>query len=162
MKRFTRRKAVALHTLLKTVKQRIENINSGGCGVFAYYLSEFLSTKGYSSRIICLDMEFDRHDAKHHSNMQAIANRDKKSSFAYDHFGLRVGNYYIDSENLVRSEELPVIYRHYKPLGTISRSDLNFLNSLDDKWNHRYDRSQNELMKRLLYAVVGKFSQTKN
>ncbi|MGM1428296.1 hypothetical protein ACS126_03505 [Sphingobacterium lactis] len=159
MKRFTRQKAETLHALVKTVKQRIENINTGGCGVLAYYLSEFLAMKGYPSQIICLDGEFDRYDTEHQSNMRAIADRDKKSSFVYDHFGLKVGDYFIDANILTRSADIPNIYGHLKPLGTMSRSDLKFLISLDDKWNHRYDRSQNDHMKKLLYGIVCRFSR---
>lgn len=158
MKRLTRRQAENLNASLKAVKQRIDNINSGGCGVFAYYLSEFFSKKGYNSQIICLDMEFDRHHAEYHSNMRAIANRDKTSSFVYDHFGLQVGDYFIDANIMVKSRDLPPIYGHFKRLGTMSRNDLKFLISLDDKWHHLYDRSQNQLLKRMLYGIVSKFS----
>lgn len=158
MKRFKQAQAEILHSLLKQVKRQIKNVNSGGCGIFAFYLSGFLAQKGYPCQIICLDMQLNRYHSEYESNRLAIANRDQKSSFVYDHFGIKLGDFFIDANFLIKTKDLPSAYNYFKPLGTMSRNDLKFLISFEDKWHQSYDRSQNQLMKRLLYAVVSKFS----
>lgn len=156
MKRFTKPKVEVLHSLLKTVCKKIEYINYGGCGIFAYYLSGLLAENGYRSEIICLDRPCSESARKHRSNLCSIAKRDKTASFIYTHLCLKIGNYFIDCEAYEKIRKENVFNEGYRALGKISRNDLKFLISLEDRWNRPYDRSQNSRLKRLLRSVVNK------
>lgn len=156
MKRFTKDRAELLHKLLIKVNKEIEDINSGGCGLFAYYLSGLLAEKGYRSEIICLDRQYSECARNHRSNLRSIARRDKNSTFIYTHICVKIGNYLIDSDTLEESRKKHVFSFGDQVLGKISRNDLKFLNSLKDQWNIFYDRSQNRRLSRLLRSAVNK------
>lgn len=156
MKRFTKERAELLHKLLIKIDEKIEDINSGGCGIFAYYLSGLLAEKGYRTEIICLDRQYSECARNHRRNLRSIAIRDKKSSFIYTHICLKVGNYLIDCEALEEIRKKHVFSFGFQVLGKISRNDLKFLNSLKDQWNIYYDRSQNQRLSRLLRCAVSK------
>jgi len=155
MKRFTRKKAYSLHKMLTGIAQKVYNINEGGCGIFASYLYQILTAKGYRCRIVCLDQGPYRTLHEHLHNLRFLAKKDSDKAFAYNHFCLLIGGYYIDCGQLQRCDKNNYdIFDQYSRIGFISEDKLNYLVSLPHKWNDCYDRSQNNLLKGELDSLL--------
>lgn len=146
----TLKKANMLNKLLVNVSSKVYEINYGGCGIFADFLYQVVSGKGYKCQVICLDSHAGHTTKEHLGNLRRITIRDMDSIFAYNHICLQIGNYYFDSYRCERVSKDRIFDEQYQKLGQISMDKLQYLVSLEWKWNDLYDRSQNKRLKRLL------------
>ena len=156
MKHMTEQKAESLNCYLICIAMHIHNINYGGCGIFAELLFRILVLKGYRCKLVCLDAFALRTPQDHKINLTWIRAREDNSIFLYNHICVLVGQYYFDCTNYERKAKSGVFQNAYDKVGELSVRQLQYLNSLDHKWNSTYDRRQNRALKILLtHALTG-------
>lgn len=157
MKRMTESFAQFLSSAVDDINQEIELLNHGGCGIFAVQFARLLQELGYEN-VVIVGMqtnadEIDRSFHKHNLEMlrDARANNYKPCDVrAYNHYMVKVGNWFFDSENAAKKTEKWLdIYVYddkvrYYPVGDHSVEDMEFANKFAFLWNNEYNRRQNK------------------
>lgn len=118
---------------------KIPFVNTGGCGVVAYYIYQYLRRNGYKSRIIGYDREYQE-------NKRNIMLNSKDCSFA--HVVVYCGIWKIDSKGIDKYK----INKNYSSRGSIvvPAKNLRLFNSNRDNWNSTFDRKHVSLIKQIL------------
>jgi len=126
--------------------QSIENINSGGCGIFAYLLSEQLSK--YNVEFQYCYMERSKSD---------IINALEHNWVPY-HIVIKIKNKYIDSKYILNRKSIMSKNVNINSMRIVNIDDKYLKNLIDtEDWNDMYDRRNNRKIKRIIRRNFKKY-----
>lgn len=157
-----------------SVNDEIEELNAGGCGVFATLLCQRLQALGFDAKIYALidllddDERIDFYLKKHQSNLSALhkamINGERPSAeevYFNDHYCVAVDEFYFDSTGICKLSkdnevlldggiEFMVIHEE------VSVEELHYGSFIEDNlvWNPDYDRSQNDRVREILERAL--------
>lgn len=148
-----------LNEELKAIDDAIPNINNGGCGIFAYYLSDFLDRIGIKNSIV-VEPGFWNPSWITNSNLEELKRDNGKIYLLEDiHFAhlqvITEDNHYIDSTGVMN-------FPYYE--GETTTVDKNVLTLMLAwaVWNPAYSRTNNSEMKRMFTAMESKWMALKS
>lgn len=146
------------------INEKVINLKRGGCGVYALYLYQHLQSLGISGvnirPLLYKHMGYQNNDdfntlialnGKHKItfNHILVTIKDKNCYYTLDSIGVDKYDKPIKSGHIINES----IYNRTAILGNVvTERDLEL--SLDiDLWNNAYDRTQNKLLKKLIFKI---------
>ena len=138
------------------INMKYDNVNRGGCGVFANIFHKELKRIGIDSEIILMDYKSTvanyqnklTHELKEKINSTCNTTNDLNKNFNIQvcHIILKISDkrfpeqYYLDSSGI--STDIKVICDYYEPLLTLTPEVLDRMASVPDGWNYMFNRDQ--------------------
>lgn len=156
-----------LENELPKIGQKIEDINYGGCGMFAYYLSLELTKRNIKHNILWLgEYDYEMTDEEVMDKFYDVLETTGDSPVLYDfhrlefdmnHIVIEVDAHYIDCEGVFADT---FYFQCGRDLGYISKKQLkSFVKN--GGWNDIYDQTNNAEMYLEIKKVFKKFANIK-
>ena len=143
--------ATLLSDIQKEIEEKIPNINRGGCGFFALYLSEQLLKNKIPHELIMASYYFDNVINELDSNRKIINcceifNKRTKVKLPFDHVFVKIQQYYIDGVDI--NNRFPKEEIDYN-CGIISYKDLE-LHIKYGRWSSQFNKRLKPKLKRII------------
>lgn len=146
-------------TIKNKIIEDVPNLNYGGCGFYAYFMSKKLIMLGYQPEILVLERFGVKIEGKY-KILNAIKNNQEipipRNSLSSAHFIVRCGNYVFDSDEIIDLENNPLKLNEslfgWQYIGNYTVEDMAIALYRDRMgWNDWYDRLNSN---GLLYKIV--------
>lgn len=129
-------------SLTQEIKEKIPNINQGGCGVFAFLVTQELQSRGYNPEIVILVNRLERRVDKKKEVLNNIFNgnkvaRGEKVDTSFAHCYLNVGGLVFDGTSI--GIKLKDRWSCYATDGTYTLEELKLALKVGG-WNPTYSR----------------------
>jgi hypothetical protein len=129
--------------ILKKVDKKIDNVNRGGCGIFAFELGKQLKRQGIEFEYVMLFTTLCKEDKSYVKDlMRNNMVRDFNFDTNWTHIVIKVGKKYIDGEG-IRSSLTDVGL-------PMSEEFLTNLIDAEQYWNDTFDRKQRKKIEKIL------------
>jgi hypothetical protein len=135
----------AINNKLPALNAALPNINRGGCGFFALYLSKQLQKKNIDHKIIPLGCSYHK-KCRNDNDMIDLIKNDETFFIPNSHIVVEVDGILYDSEGEIGEER----YNDLVINGGISQLTLCNMLNLDDMWNDEFPRYKRIIIKRYL------------
>ena len=139
-------------TIKGKTNEHLPELNCGGCGFFAYYVSKKLAMLGHKPEILVLSSWDDNDGFKNKVKvLNKIKNNIKftvyENTLSASHFVVKCGRYVFDSNNVIDLENNPLkigeIIFGAQYIGNYTIEDMVIELYRDRGWNSWYDRINN-------------------
>lgn len=141
------------------INARIENINNGGCGVFAESAFNMLSELGLKPKLVIIALDSVKSLTK-----SCVSNKASFSYTPFHHIVIQINGKYLDSKGLYNNLSET---EHYKSgFGVVKGLPIDLLSEWNKEefgWNPKFDREKNvEKIEDELFYVKEKIKEIIN
>jgi hypothetical protein len=155
--------------LIKNLAQEIKRgcepipnmINSGGCGLFAYYASVYLTRIGIPHKIVaCYSMWNDCKDWEErikgfHDHIVNNKNRPETwYALSCSHVMIQIGNWYLDCDGLWTKDLNGKVKDSFTPKGEYDLATLKWSLRTSSGWNSMFDRDCVPMIRQAIRQAV--------
>ena len=146
-----------INHLAEIISENINQLNSGGCGIFAEYIGQEFERYGIDYQILLCDEPHKSFEDWKNSVQNALNNKEyNKFRLSASHFLIMVNGYIFDGYGLVGVKVMGNYnwYENttYKPIGSYTLDEMRIANKLG-RWNNSYDRTQNDKLNKPIFQL---------